>query len=404
MRSVDVIIVGGGCIGLSAALALAQQEFNVALIDQKPLNALFDASEFDTRVFALNAASEELLTQIEVYKDMQAFRVAPYLHMKVWDGKGDGEIHFNGDQRLENHLGVIVEQQVLNAVLVNKCLQSPRVHVFAPSAIKHLDPQGNVKLDTGETLQAKVVVGADGAKSFVRESLGIHAARYSYHQKAIVATLTCEKPHAHTAYQCFQEKGPVALLPLSDPHFVSLVWSTSVEHAQTLMSATESVFCHRVTSMTDFVLGKMTLSTPRASFELTKQHASAYWRGRCVLVGDSAHVVHPLAGQGMNLGFLDVACLTQHLMMWRQKGEINLSRFLARYQRQRKAHVRKIMMGMDAFHHGFTSQKLSLITLRNLGFHLTNQSQWLKNLFIDFALGKTENKLPNARNRRLNGS
>ena len=394
MKSFDVIVVGGGCVGLTAALSLAQHQFNVALIDQRPFSSLYDASEFDTRVFALNAASQDLLTQLGVLKDMQAFRVAPYHHMRVWDGQGDGEVHFNGDNRLEDNLGMIIEQQVLNAVLVNKCLQSKRIEIFAPSEILEFDPAGTIELSTGDTLGAKLIIGADGANSFIRKACGIHAPHDTYHQKAIVATLQCEKSHASTAYQCFQRLGPVALLPLSEPHYVSLVWSTSVEHAKSLLLDDEKAFCYQVSLATDFILGEMTLSTPRASFDLSKQHAQSYWAQSCVLIGDSAHVVHPLAGQGMNLGFLDVAELTYQLLAWKQKGEINLNRFLASYQRHRKAHVKKTMMAMDAFHKGFTSQKLGLITLRNLGFHLTNNSPWLKNLFIDFALGKSENKLP----------
>lgn len=405
MHHFDVVVIGGGVVGLTMALSLAQDQFKVAVFEQKKLNSSFSASTFDTRVFALNRTSVQILTNLGAWQAIEQLRVAPYQRMSVWDANGDGYVDFDSDHRLEGHLGVIVEQQALNSVLVQRCHDHLWCDLFEGISIHQIDVErGYLTLTSGDIVHAKVIIGADGSRSWLREQLGISVEQRAYQQRAIVATLKCEKSHANTAYQCFQSKGPVALLPLSESNVVSLVWSTHIEHVDALMALNEPDFCLEVTGATESVLGQMDCLTPRASFELNRQNASFYVMDRCALVGDAAHVIHPLAGQGMNLGLLDAATLRDALVDWRQQGEVCLARYLSWYQRQRKANVQFMMLAMDSFHHGFTSQKLSLITLRNLGFRWVNKSKWLKNQFIDFALGKNENNIPYLGKRRLNAS
>lgn len=380
----DFIVVGGGVVGLLAAITLSKLQGQICLIEKRELESVAQ----DRRVVALNLASVNVLKHLDLWEEVVA--KGPIKQMVVCDHMADGCVSFDLNQTTESELGFIVEQQSLLRVLLSHLERLGVRHYFGQS-IAQFDPKGSLRLSSGAQLSADLMLGADGVNSFVREQTGIATSNYDYQQAATVATLKCEKPHHQTAYQFFHASGPVALLPLQDSHLISLVWSISHD-AQNVQ--TDATFCQSLYEHVDGVLGEMTLESPRKSFPLKRMHAKSYWQDKCVLLGDAAHMIHPLAGQGLNLGFMDVATLYDVLSQWHAQGKVDLSRYLNRYQRQRRAHASLLQGTMDAFHFGFKSRKMSLISLRNWGLNRVNSTQFLKKRFMDVALGKIGFTIP----------
>ncbi len=317
----DLIIVGGGMVGGALGCAVAEAGFEVCVIEAREPKTEWPADEVDLRVSALSRASQRILENLGVWQRMLGLRVSPYSDMHVWDAGGDGSIHFSAADIGEPNLGHIVENRVTQLALWERLGELPSVTRLCPAEIDSLETGASpsLSLKGGRRLQARLIVAADGRESLVRKLALIGTQGWDYDQHAIVATVKPERHHQYTAWQRFMPTGPLAFLPLDDGR-CSIVWSTSPELARELMSMQKLSFCKALTTASDRVLGEIVETGPRGVFELRLGHAETYIREGLALVGDAAHAIHPLAGQGVNLGFLDAATLVEVLTEARDSG------------------------------------------------------------------------------------
>lgn len=314
----DAVIVGGGVVGCAAALALAKQGLEVALLEAH-VPAAWSPAKRDLRVYAFAPDNAALLDRIGVWRGVREARLQPYRRMRVWDAAGGGEFAFDADTLARAELGWIVEHNLLVDRLWN-ALPAAGVRVQAPAraeGIEAHDEGVRVRLDDGVTLDARVVLAADGAESAVRTMAGFETDLHDYAQKGIVAYIASERPHEDTAWQRFLPGGPLALLPCTPgdhgEHLSSIVWTLPDAQAQRLLALDTDAFGLELTNAFEHRLGALKLHSTRAAFPLRRQLANDYAKGRVLLLGDAAHVVHPLAGQGVNLGLRDVCALVQSI-------------------------------------------------------------------------------------------
>ncbi len=401
----DIAIIGAGLAGSALAAALGDSQWRVALIEAQPLSlawpALGDGVDgFDLRVSALTAASREWLEQLGAWRDISVRRVSPYRHMHVWDGDGTGAIHFDADAVNRAELGHIVENNVLQTALLHRVSAHRNVQIFSGSTVEqfaHAADGVEVTLRSGaqsheSKLHATLLVGADGSHSRVREWAQFPMREWEYGHTAIVATIQTEMPHAQTARQIFRREGPLAFLPLltadHDEHFCSIVWSTQPEEAQALMAMDDAKFMQALGRAFEFTLGEIKGVSRRVAFPLRARHAQAYTQAHIALIGDAAHTIHPLAGQGINLGFLDAQALARELVRAGQRGlSVDDADVLARYQRQRKSNNAVTLAAMEGFKRLFGADTLALRLLRNVGLNWADRSGPLKRIMIRQAMG-----------------
>jgi len=310
--------------------------------------------------------------------------------MRVWDAGGSGDIHFDSAELGEPYLGHILESRVIEKALLDVVADLPGVNLFCPARVKAFEDQGGrqqVELQDGRLLGAKLLVGADGKDSLVRGYAGIHARASDYGQQALVAVISTQYPHAETAWQRFLPSGPLAFLPLTDGR-CSIVWSADSDEARRLMELDDAGFCAALGEAFDYRLGKVLDCGERLLFPLRRQYAERYVAPRLALVGDASHVVHPLAGQGVNLGLKDVRELSDTLLQARQKQrDIGSLSVLRRYERARKGDNMATMLVMDGFKHLFGSRVAPLRWARNLGLNLVDAAPPLKNQIMRAAMG-----------------
>ena len=395
-QKVDFLIIGAGIVGLTCALALHRAKFSVVVLERSHPNQshLKDLSTYDNRVFAINPTVKQILSNLGLAEKIETLRTSSYHKMEVYDAAMDAHIAFDKDEVGVDRLGEILEHKVLQSVLLEEVMARGIPCQFAAN-IAEVEPKTKTLiLESGERFSASHWIGADGARSWLRETMHIETDITPYDHHAVVATIQSEKPLYKTAYQWFHPTGPVALLPLQGSHDLSLVWSTQPERAKALLEMDELSFNQALTQMTESRLGVLQVQSKRFSYPLSKQHAKSYWKDHSILVGDAAHVIHPLAGLGLNLGLLDAATLRDAFVGWRAGGCVKLERWLNWYQRQRRAHNTLVMRSMDMFYHGFSSQRLGFMTLRNIGLGRLNKTLFLKKYFIDFALGKIGYTVP----------
>lgn len=389
--SYQLAVVGGGMVGASLALAAAQQGFRVLLLERRPPNHDWAGDSVDLRVSALTRASQCILDNLGVWSAMRGMRVTPYQRMRVWDQAGLGEIHFAAADLGEPDLGHIVENRVIVSALWRAIEQTDLVDCRFGCEIQSLDlggPAPCLHLADGEILSASLLVGADGARSRLRELAGIPLHVRDYDQTAVVATVAAEHGNAETAWQRFMPRGPLALLPIERDRF-SIVWSTSPDHAGELLELPVEQFDEQLSVASQHCCGGLSLCGQRASFPLKLQRAGGYIRPGLALVGDAAHVIHPLAGQGVNLGLLDIGVLLDVLVEARQRGESSGAfGVLRRYERARKGHNLAVQMAMDAFKHLFSNQNPGLHLLRNLGLGLADRIPPIRRQFERIALNQ----------------
>jgi 2-octaprenylphenol hydroxylase len=387
----DITVIGGGMVGAALALALAQQRFSVVLIEAREPALRWDAGGHDLRVSAISRASQRLLQNLGVWSAIVADRATPYRSMHVWDRAGIGEIHFDAADLAEPDLGHIIENRVIVRALW-QALPSAGVRVLVPAQIRGLttgDAGAEIRLDDGQIVQTGLVVGADGAGSQVRILAGIGCRSEPYGQQAVVATVSAELGNRATAWQRFMARGPLALLPMQRDLF-SIVWSTSPEEAERLCAMSASAFNGVLTEASEARLGQLRLLGERAGFPLRLQHAGHYVKPGLALVGDAAHVIHPLAGQGVNLGFLDAASLVDALVTGRDRGRPpSAMRTLRSYERQRRGHNTATQLAMDALKHLFSNDSGALSLVRNLGLGAAGRVAPLRRVFERLALGDT---------------
>jgi len=389
--SSDIIIVGGGMVGACMALAAAREGFHVTLLEPRQPSLDWSGDDFDIRVSALTRTSETILRNLDVWSGMQQRRVTAYENMHVWDRKGFGEIHFAAEDVGAPNLGHIVENRVIVAGLweqINHQANIKHVADFEIASIERGSDQTKLISSNNAVLSASLVIGADGARSSVRDLVGLTASISSYDQEGVVCTVKAEQGNASTAWQRFMPSGPLALLPMNEDHF-SIVWSTSPEHALSLVNASEESFNHELTQASEGVCGNLSVISDCAAFPLRKLKADRYVVDGVALIGDAAHVIHPLAGQGVNLGFLDAAMLIDVLIEARAHCEsIGAMGVLRRYERARKGHNLAVQSAMDGFKHLFSNNNPALTLLRNVGLGVAHHVSPLRRQFERVALGE----------------
>ncbi len=405
----SVVIIGAGPVGLTvAALLLAgphADELRIRVLEPRAAPA-WDPEQMDLRVYALSRASQHIFEHLGVWQQIRTARASPYRRMHVWEGdyaESLGSLSFDSAELGEPDLGHIVEDRLIRDRLFGVLDASADVElrVGVELAAVRAGPRAvEIETQTGEAFQATVLIAADGSASTVRGLLDLPVTAVSYGQHALVTHVATARPHAETAWQRFLPDGPLAFLPLLDGRS-SVVWSMSSENAQRLSVASEQAFLDELQTASGGVLGAIESSASRATFPLQALHARRYCCARVALVGDAAHTVHPLAGQGMNLGLLDAAALVDTLVSALGHGEDPGDlRVLRRYERQRKGGNLKMLLGMDALHRLFRLPGPLFGPLRAAGLSAINAAPIAKNRFMREALGLT-GELPSAARARV---
>ena len=381
--AVDILIVGGGIVGLSAAIAMRQRHFSVAILDAGSLS--LDLNVPNTRVYALNQASQRLLDGLGVWPRIAPAHISPYQQMHVWDGGSGAHIDFDARLTGADRLGVILEESVLKHALLEEAM-ALGVELCPGHTVNAVQTTAEgVSLQTETNhWNARVLIVADGALSTTRELLGVPMTTWPYHQDAIVATIQTEKPHQHTAYQVFTSDGPLAFLPLTDPHRCSIVWSTT--RANALMNLSEEAFTIALAEAFESKLGACHLRSARHAFPLHMRHAERYSGPGWLLMGDAAHTIHPLAGLGLNVGLADLAAWMS-LCDAHPKRAVGSHQTLGAYQRQRKSAVWKTIALMGGLKTLFANPLLPVVALRGLGLNVFNHWSALKRLCVEHAAG-----------------
>ncbi|NKI18764.1 UbiH/UbiF/VisC/COQ6 family ubiquinone biosynthesis hydroxylase [Spongiibacter sp. KMU-166] len=400
LESFDLIVVGAGMAGAAVALAMAEENLKVALIDGQKMPEgwppVLDDSvlDYDARVSALTAASRQFLDELGVWQGIVERRACAYRDMEVWDAEGTGRIHFSAAEVNQSALGHIVENRLVNAGLL-EALRASRVQCVLGAPVKSYRREagrGVLELEDGRRLGSPLVVAADGANSRLREAGGFQTREWNYHHHAIVCTVETESPHQDRAWQRFLPEGPLAFLPLADAagsgRYCSIVWSALPDVATQLMGLDDDAFAQSLTRHFEGRLGEVLACSKRFSFPLRQRHAVDYVKDGIVLVGDAAHTIHPLAGQGINLGFADAQALADELKRALRRGlMLSDNVALARYQRRRKGDNLAMMAAMEGFQHLFESPAMPLRLARNLGMSLLDRAVPLKRQIIARAMG-----------------
>jgi 2-octaprenyl-3-methyl-6-methoxy-1,4-benzoquinol hydroxylase/2-octaprenylphenol hydroxylase len=385
--TVDVAIVGGGPVGAAVALGLSQRGFDVRLLDRRgpTPRILADGDDYDLRVYALSPACIAFLDRLGVWPAIAVVRSAPYRRMQVWEDDPDAALCFDAaDVRLPA-LGEIVESGLLAECLWNHLPAGVARPGMQVADIDCDDDAGTLRFDDGGGLRARLVVIAEGRDSRLRTRLGIESVDGQYEQTAVVCHVATERPHQHTAWQRFLPTGPLAFLPLADGRS-SIVWSSS--EAASVLALDDGDFLRALGDASQHRLGRIVASTRRVSFTLGLQHAQTYVAPRAVLVGDAAHVIHPLAGQGVNLGFADAEALIDALGTTRDAGRDFASvRALKRYERTRRADVIDMLAATDGLYRAFRVPLPGLARLRSGGFAALNAIGPLRRELVRRAIG-----------------
>ncbi|MFC5740065.1 UbiH/UbiF/VisC/COQ6 family ubiquinone biosynthesis hydroxylase [Dyella tabacisoli] len=387
--ALDVAVVGGGMVGAAAALALARAGFATALLEARAPAPWQVSDEVDLRVVGLAPSSMALLDDLGVWTSIRESRSGPYAHMHVWDAENGAAIHFDAAAENRELLGYIVENNLVQWTLW-QALEAAGVRRMCPAEVRGFEArEDRIQLDlvNGEPLSARLLVAADGAGSPLRQLAGIDTRGRDYTQRAVVAHVTTERPHQNTAWQRFLSSGPLALLPLADGRS-SVVWSLPEAEAQRVLALDDAGFLDELGIASDFRLGRITATTPRAAFPLKLQLAERYQAERFVLLGDAAHAVHPLAGQGVNLGLRDVTELRDTLVAAREAGrDIAATHVLRRYARRRRSADTLDALGFDALARIYAWQAPPWVAARGLGVRLLDRLAPLKRRMAEHAAG-----------------
>ncbi len=396
-RQYDIVIVGAGITGLTVAALLSQcrhrERLRITLVDAAPRPRHSAGDEVALRVSAIATGSAELLNSVGAWQTVIDTRACAYDSMRVWDENGVPEssttLRFDAAEFAVRQLGFIVENTLVQHALLRVLDETPVDTVF-DTPIRVVERHGHrssLRLESGQQLEADLVIGADGARSFVRNSAGIQTREWPYGQSAVVTHLAPELPHRNTAWQRFLVTGPLGMLPLSDGR-VSIVWSTDERNAERAMSADDDELGALLTEASDRVLGELTVTGPRGSFPLCARHAEQYVLPGIALVGDAAHAVHPLAGQGANLGLQDAAKLAEVIDTALARDESPGDRpVLRRFERARRGENASMMHLMTGLNRLFTTDSALLKELRLTGMRLFNVSGPIRERAVRVALG-----------------
>ncbi len=390
-KKYDIAIIGGGMVGAAMAASLADTAVDVLLVDAGEYSPVALTQDYDIRVSAITIASQRFLQSVGVWDQIQQSRSAVFRQMHVWEQHSGAAIHFDAAEIGAEMLGHIIENRVIQDALLNKVQQAAniefvdntRIESFQSSTANRLD----IRFANGKACNSGLLIGADGSRSMVRSLAGIATHGWKYDQNALVATVSTEQSHQQTAWQCFLEDGPLAFLPLRD-NVCSIVWSTRPEHAHELMQLPQEQFEARLTEAFEHRLGQVKLCSERGVFPLQLQYVDQYVKPGVALIGDAAHSIHPLAGQGVNLGLLDAACLADVILdaIARHKAPGSYAQ-LRRYERWRKGDNLGMMFMMDAFKRLFTTRSKPLQFVRNSGIRMTDALDPLKAVIMQSAAG-----------------
>lgn len=404
MSHYDVAIVGAGMVGASLACGLIDAGFNVALIEAGQLDSQqnWPKDKVDPRVSALSLASQNLLSHIGAWPLIEQMgRLQPYKAMQVWDGCGTGKLSFTAAEQHLPYLGNILENRTITSAL-HQLLEAKSYTLFEQSSIVDMTPEGEsprrLTLADGQTLSATLIVGADGANSKVRQLAGLPTREWDYPHHALVTRVRVSVPHQDTAWQRFTENGILAFLPLSSPtpvtsdagdeHFCSIVWSQPQSQADAMAALDDDAFCSALSRAFEGRLGSVLGADQRYVIPLRQRHAKRYVQQGLVVVGDAAHTIHPLAGQGVNLGLLDVAALVQTLVEGRDAGqELGKLELLEHYQTLRRSDNLRMMALMESFARLFGNQHPMLSLLRNTGMNWMQKLTPIKQHLAQQAMG-----------------
>ena len=385
----DVIVVGGGLVGASLALALNASGLRLAVVDAKQPQPVAEPADWDSRVYAISPGSAAFLDHCGAWAGIDESRLCRVEDMHVSGDDVASTIDFSAYTSGLRELAFIVENRELQHVLWNEIERAPQIEMFVPAECRELTfaPEtAQLSLADGRQLRAKLVVAADGADSWVRTQAGIDVTTQDYRQTAVVANFAITRPHRGVACQWFRRDGVLALLPLPGAR-VSMVWSTADEHAERLLAATSEELVAEVAAAAHGTCGDLTVITPAAAFPLRMQRVGRLVMPRLALIGDAAHNVHPLAGQGVNLGFRDARELAQVLTQRGAQADCGDFHLLRRYERARREDIATMRLATDALQRLFNINDERVAKLRNLGLRLANRQPQLKNYLVRHAVG-----------------
>lgn len=385
MQQFDLIIIGGGLAGASLALALRNTRLRIALIEtqapQPPLG-------WDARIYAISPTNAAFLESIGTWKHFDPNRLSPIRGMKIF-GDAGGEIEFSAYETGVTELGWILESSLMACEFWESAKRQANLSLFCPARPERLEFRQDatvLQLDDGTLLSAKLLVGADGRDSWVRQAAGLVAVNTPYGEKGLVANFLAEKPHHNLALQWFTADGVLAYLPLPGNR-VSIVWSVKDAEADSLCTLPPEQLCERVAAASNYALGRFELLTAPAAFPLRLMRVPTIVASRLALVGDAAHGIHPLSGHGINLGFQDASALAGLLANAPAWVDIGQARFLQRYQRARREEIALMQTTTDGLRRLFSQATPGLRPLRNFGLNLTNGLPFVKNALVRYALG-----------------
>ena len=384
----DIVVAGAGMVGTCAALSLARSGFRVALIEPLPLNVkpLDSTAVYGERVSAISPTSEQILNDLGVWSELDQSRICRYDQMVIWHENGDAKIEFDSVELARESLGTIIENRQIQRALLVVCESQSEIEWFQPDTINSIEensPTGvSVKLNSAVDINAELLLVADGRHSNTRELGEFEVINGSYDQTAIVANVETEIPHQFTAWQRFLSTGPLAMLPLANGQS-SIVWSCDTEFANELIAMDDKLFCSALSRAFEHKLGEIKSIGKRLSFPLAWHSCEQWLRGRVLLIGDAAHGVHPLVGQGVNLGFSDVDLLTHQI------GDLDKPWHKARlrqFERQRKSETVTATHLFSGLKWIYGTDSPGISRVRNFGMHLIQANPWCRRLLMKQAI------------------
>lgn len=397
----DVVIAGAGLVGASLAVSVAKQcpALSIAVVEASEQFSVPNADRFDPRVVALTYNSQNFLHSFGAWSGVQQRRACAYRDMRVWDGEGNASIHFDCRDQRREQLGHIVENSVAVEAVHEQLNGCANIHLLRPYKVEGFERLSDaslmVTLSEQCCLQASLLIAADGAHSTIRQQAEFSMREWDYGHQAIVTTVRSQKPHQFTAWQRFMASGPLAFLPLDKAEhgtdekgrYCSIVWSCEEALAQELMSLDDDSFCRRLAAAFEHQLGDIESVDKRYAIPLRQRHAKHYVQDNIALVGDAAHTIHPLAGQGVNLGLLDAEVLSEEIARAvSRRVPLADASILRRYQRRRLGDNLLMMSAMEGFKRLFGSRDLAWQWLRNEGVRRVDSLPLLKKLIVKYAL------------------
>lgn len=392
--NIDVTIVGAGLVGCTLACLLSNQGLKVGIVDRNNPLKVSKESELQGRTVALNLSSVGIFQDLDLWNDIY-HSTTNFNRIYVWDSTGSSPLEFLSEHVNEENLGYVASNNLILSFLSRYIHRSKSIELYLDSEISSLEIDDNkttILLSDGKQVSSPLVVGADGAKSFIRNKINIDTRTWSYYQKAFVASLKTNKPHLNTAWQVFTSTGPIALLPYdkAGKANVSLVWSADNKYAAEINKFTKKDFSRELEEKTESILGNVEIVGDIYSFPLYQLHSKTYFSNRAVLVGDAAHSFHPLAGQGLNSGLSDVSCLFKLIAEYRRKAkDIGSKEILRDYEKRRKVPNLAMVALMELFKQGFEGNNPWLKLTRNMAFKVASKNRILKRNLIKQAAGIT---------------